>query len=78
MKKIKFPQWVFYSTSVLVLITIALIVNSCRKEARLTPQEINLAKAAEQFPVNAAMSWFNTNKTNLANKVKKLMLMPRF
>lgn len=61
--------WVRICTALLIL-SISFIVYSCHKEAKLTQQEINAAKAAQNFSVKEASTWFNGNKTTLANKIK--------
>lgn len=61
--------WVRICTALLIL-SISFIVYSCHKEAKLTVQEINAAKAAQNFSIRDASTWFNENKSNLANKIK--------
>ncbi|QHS54835.1 hypothetical protein GWR56_04465 [Mucilaginibacter sp. 14171R-50] len=54
----------------ILILAMALVINSCRKDIQLAGQQANIAEANPHLSVNEAKSWFAGNKTALANKIK--------
>lgn len=52
------------------MLTMVLIINSCRKDTKLIGQQTNSVETASHLAVSDAKAWFGNNKTTLATKIK--------
>jgi hypothetical protein len=70
MKKTVLTRFIKTACCTLIMLTMALIINSCRKDTKLIGQQTNSVEADSHFAVTDAKAWFGNNKTTLATKIK--------